>query len=158
MQICNTTRNGGDNALSAGESKAVLAEANKMSKAFKKNFEAVLQVRAIMKSLLKSGTAPRTPPPKNFRAVRYLYLLTWDPRNPFKHEILTDCLNFFFREISLNPSVQCWTTWSTLTVTWPDPWESTTIARKHSNSATAQRPTTTKLQVLFNHSKSSPGH
>ena len=108
MQICNTTRNGGDNALSAGESKAVLAEANKMSKAFKKNFEAVLQVRAIMKSLLKSGTAPRTPPPKNFRAVRYL--LTWDPRNPFKHEILTDCLNFFFREISLNPSVQCWTT------------------------------------------------
>jgi len=43
MQICNTTRNGGDNALSAGESKAVLAEANKMSKAFKKNFEAVLQ-------------------------------------------------------------------------------------------------------------------
>ena len=108
MQICNSTRNGGDNALSAGESKAVLAEANKMSKAFKKNFEAVLQVRAIMKSLIKSGTAPRTPPPKNFRGVRYL--LTWDPRNPFKHEILTDCLNFFFREISLNPSVQCWTT------------------------------------------------
>ena len=108
MQICNTTRNGGDNALSAGESKAVLAEANKMSKAFKKNFEAVLQVRAIMKSLLKSGAAPRTPPPNNLRAVRYL--LTWDPRNPFQHEILTDCLNFFFRVISLNPSVQCWTT------------------------------------------------